>query len=212
MSQVTIVLADDHPVMRTGTRNILHSSMGLKVVGEASDGLQALDLCRELHPDLLLLDLRLPKMEGLMVVHTLKGMNQAPRILMFSAFSDDVLLRAALDAGAHGYVLKSTPGADLLNAIQRVMRGQRVLIGVDKPQTSTYPPLSVQELATLSLVSEGLSTREIALRMNNSTRTIETYLNRIFQKLGARNRTQAVTIARREQLLSPERARVTLVS
>lgn len=203
-TSVTIVVADSHPVMRAGIISILQHATGLRVIGEAADGLQAVDLCRELHPNLLLLDMRLPKLEGLMVAHLLSNAYQAPRIIMFSAFSNAAVVQAALDAGVSGYVLKSADGSDLLDAIYRVMRGQKVLLGVDKPQTRTQPSLSVRELLTLRYVAEGLSTKEIAGRMSSSTRTIETYINRIFHKLGANNRTQAVTIAHRDQLLLVE--------
>jgi DNA-binding NarL/FixJ family response regulator len=203
-SCVTIVVADSHPVMRTGIISILEHATGLRIIGEAADGIQALDMCRELHPNLLLLDLRLPKMEGLMVANLLRGAHQAPRIIMFSAFSNAAVVQAALDAGVSGYILKSVATHDLLDAIYRVMRGQKVLLGVDKPQTRGYPSLSARELLTLRYVSEGFSTKEIAQCMSSSTRTIETYINRIFHKLGANNRTQAVAIAHREQLLLVE--------
>jgi two-component system, NarL family, response regulator DesR len=200
-SGITVVVADDHPVTRAGTISVLQQSAGISVVGEASDGLQALEVCRTFHPKVLLLDVRLPKMEGLMVAHFLKGTYQAPRIIMFSAYHNASFVRAALEAGASGYLLKNTASADLLEAIQRVMYGQQVLLGVEKPKESKRQMLSGRELVTLGYVAEGMSTKQIALQMSSSTRTIETYLNRAFLKLGATNRTQAVTIARREQLL-----------
>lgn len=203
-SGITIVVADDHPVTRAGTISILQNATGMCVVGEADDGLQALDVCRTMHPHVLLLDARLPQMEGLMVAHILSGTYQPPRILMFSAYANATMVQAALEAGASGYLLKSVPSSDLLAAIHRVMRGQRVLLGVEKPHENKPTSLSGRELVTLGYVAEGMSTKEIALHMSSSTRTIETYLNRVFYKLGANNRTQAVTIARRQQLLPVE--------
>ncbi len=204
ITRVTIVVADNHPIMRAGIISILQHVPNLCVVGEAADGLQVVDMCRELHPDLLLLDIHLAKMEELMVAHLLQGTCRIPRILMLGTTSNAAIVQAAFDTGASGYILKNVAGNDLLNAIYRVIHGQKVLPGIDKPQNNPYPALSVRELLTLRYVADGLSTKEIAGRMSNSPRTIETYINRVFCKLGANNRTQAVAIAHRERLLLAE--------
>lgn len=198
---ITIVVADEHPIMRAGILGVLQSTTDLCVIGEASDGVQAIDLCRELRPDVLMLDIHLAKIGGLMVAHQLSGLQRAPRIVMFSTISNAAIVQAALDAGVSGYILKNVTGNDLRRALYRIVRGQRVLLGVEKPQLRKHPALSARELVALRYLADGLSTKEIANHMSSSTRTIETYIHRIFHKLDANNRTQAVTIAHREQLL-----------
>lgn len=200
---IRIVVADDHPVTRVGTIAILTRDAEMTVVGEASTGDEAITLCRELQPDLLILDVRLPNVDGLHVAQQVIQEALPPAILMLSAYPDAALVRVGLAVGAAGYALKSAPGAALLDAIHRVMKGERpVLVGVSMPEESGCSALSVQETVVLGYVADGLTTKEIAQRLNVSTRTIDTYLSRIFQKLGATTRTQAVTIAHRMNLLS----------
>ncbi len=198
---ITLIVAEDHPVTRAGTVGMLEGIFGLQVVAEAEDGLQALELCRQYRPHVLLLDARLPKMDGLMVIHLLTHRPQAPKILVFSAFDHLELVRATMAAGASGYLLKNATSSELGEAIRRAVRGQHVFVGVQKPAESNRPVLSGQELATLQYVAQGLSTREIAEQMSSSPRTIETYLNRVFFKLGANNRTQAVIKAYQDKVL-----------
>lgn len=200
---IHIVVADDHPVTRVGTIAILARDAELMVVGEASTGDEAITLCRELQPELLILDVRLPHVDGLHVAQQVTQEALSPVILLLSAYPDAALVQVGLAVGAAGYALKSVPGAALLDAIHRVMKGERpVLVGVSMPDESEVVTLSAQETVVLSHVADGLTTKEIAQRLNVSTRTIDTYLSRIFQKLGATTRTQAVTIARRMNLLS----------
>ena len=200
---IHIVVADDHPVTRVGTIAILTRDAELTVVGEASTGDEAITLCRELQPDLLILDVRLPNVDGLHVAQQVIQEALPPAILLLSAYPDAALVRVGLAVGAACYALKSAPGAALLNAIHRVMKGERpVLVGVSMPEESGGSALSVQETVVLGYVADGLTTKEIAQRIAVSTRTVDTYLSRIFQKLGATTRTQAVTIARRMNLLS----------
>lgn len=203
LASIRIVVADDHPVTRLGTLAILARDADLTVVGEASDGQEAISLCHELRPTLLILDIRLPGIDGLHVTQQLMRETNRPTVLLLSAYPDAALVRAGLAAGASGYALKSAPGIELLEAIHRVMAGERpVLVGVSQPDGDEANALSAQETVVLGHVADGLTTKEIAQLLNVSTRTVDTYLSRIFQKLGATTRTQAVTVARRMNLLS----------
>ncbi len=204
-----VVIADDHPITITGTVAILRGDDALDVVGEATDGAGTLTPCRELRPDLLLLDVRLPDMSGIAVARAVRALPDPPRVLMLSAYPDGATVRAALEAGAAGYVLKSVAGPALLTAIRRVLEGEQVLLSVDGSPQDTRAPLSPQELAVLSLVAEGLTSRAIAARISTpdhtlSARTVETYLSRLYKKMGVGNRAEAVARAQREGLLTPE--------
>lgn len=203
---VRVVVADDHPITRAGTIAILRRDDDVRVVGEAEDGPQTLALCAKTCPDLVLLDLRLPGMSGIEVARALREMEDAPCVLMLSAYSDAALVRAALDAGATGYVVKSAAGADLLAAIRQVLDGERVLLGVDEARDRKRAPLSAQERMVLGYVAAGLTSKEIAARIGSPTRpmsqrTVETYLRRLYHKLDVRNRAEAVLRARQEGLL-----------
>ena len=204
-----VVIADDHPITITGTVAILRGDDALDVVGEATDGAGTLTPCRELRPDLLLLDVRLPDMSGIAVARAVRALPDPPRVLMLSAYPDGATVRAALEAGAAGYVLKSVAGPALLTAIRRVLEGEQVLLSVDGSPQDTRAPLSPQELAVLSLVAEGLTSRAIAARISTpdhtlSARTVETYLSRLYKKIGVSNHAEAVARAQREGLLTPE--------
>lgn len=195
---IRIVVADDHPVTRLGTIAILARDAEMSVVGEAEDGDEAIQRCREIRPNLLLLDIRLPKLDGLQVAQQLRHENDELVILILSAYPDAALVRAGLAAGAAGYALKSAPGAALLDAVHRLMRGEEpVLVDVTMPDDIEFGVFSAQESVVLKYVAEGLTTKEIPRRLDVSTRTVDTYLARIFHKVGASTRTQAVTLARR---------------
>ena len=200
-----IVVVDDFPVTRAGTMTILARDASLEVVGEAADGAEALALCRAVQPDLVVLDVRLPTVSGLTVARTLRPLPRPPRILMLSAFPDPAAVHAALAAGATGYVLKSVAGADLLRAVQQVLQGEQVLLGVEAGPEGGRAPLSPQEVVILGYVAEGLATKEIARRLAPlSIRTVESYLTRIYRKLGVCSRAEALAVARRAGLFTAQ--------
>jgi len=201
---IRVVVVDDHYVTRTGTIAIVQRDPRYEIVGEAEDGARAVALCLELHPDLVLLDTRLPKMDGPTVARALRMMASPPRILMLSGYGDAASVRTALDAGATGYVLKSVGGADLLAAIGRVLQGDQVLLGVEGAVSEGPATLSPQEVIVLGYVAAGMPSKEIAQHVHVSLRTIDTYLARIFRKLDAHNRTEAVARARGEGLLTTD--------
>jgi len=198
---IRIVVADDHPIACEGTVSILGQDPALAVVGVALDGKQALAHCDALRPDVLLLDMSLPLLAGPAVARALAGRPRAPRVVMLSAFEEPALVRAALDAGATGYVLKSTPGVALRAAIHRTMAGERVLLGVAEPDEGPEP-LSERELVALRDAAAGKTARETAAALGVSDRTVETYLTRAYQKLRASTKSEAVTIAQRAGILT----------
>lgn len=203
--KIRVVIVDDHFVTRMGTIAILRRDPRFEVVGEAADGVSAFEVCHELHPDLVLLDTRLPKMDGPAVARALRDtMASPPKILMLSAYGDAGSVHTALESGATGYALKSVSGADLLAAIEQAMRGVCVLIGVDGHVNEGSSRLSPQELVVLGYLAEGLTSKEIAKLVTVSPRTVETYLTRIYRKLGARNRAEAFMRSRHEGLLAEE--------
>jgi DNA-binding NarL/FixJ family response regulator len=200
MERTSILLAEDHAVVREGTRQILERDPAFVVVAEAEDGPSVLALAAELRPDLVLLDLNLPILNGIEVTRQLCAAPPAPRILILSAYDDEGYVMAALSAGANGYLLKTAHAQEVVAAIHAVARGEVVLDASvanrvlararrDKPVTAL---LTGRELQVLELVSQGSRTKEIATDLSVSTRTVEKHLTSIFNKLGVSSRMEAV--------------------
>jgi DNA-binding NarL/FixJ family response regulator len=215
-----LLLADDQELVRTGFRLILSAEPDLEVVGEAGDGAEAVDAARRLAPDVVLMDVRMPKMDGIEATRRLGRIApQPPRVLMLTTFDLDEYVYDALRAGASGFLLKDAPAAQLVDAIRIVAAGDALLAPsitrrliaefVRRPQPADTPALAEltpRELEVLKLIAEGLSNTEIAAELFLSEATVKTHVKRVFAKLDLRDRVQAVVLAYRCGLVEPGEA------
>lgn len=195
-----VLLAEDHAVVREGTRQILERDPSVKVVGEAQDGPEVVELARELHPDVVLLDVALPVMNGIQATRLIRDQQDAPYVLMLSAYDDQDYVVSALEAGASGYLLKTASALDVLAAIRAVARGEVVLHPIAAQRImgrshDSRPALTDRELEVVRLAASGMPNRRIADAMALSMRTVEAHFTSIFNKLGASNRTEAIAVA-----------------
>jgi DNA-binding NarL/FixJ family response regulator len=214
------LLADDHAVLRSGLRLLLEAQPDLKVVGEASDGREAIGLAQSLKPDLILLDLTMPGLGGMAALPLLRKAAPAARILILTMHDDEGYLRQALHNGASGYVLKKAADGELLSAVRAVSRGEIYVqpsmtkslledLLPPSPDTTSSDPwdaLSEREQEVLTLVALGHTSAEIAERLSLSVKTVETYRARGLEKLGLRSRAALVQFALAHGLLSDNHA------
>lgn len=219
---VTIALADDHPVVRDGLRLVMQAEPDLEVVGEAGDGLDALDLVVRLKPDVLVLDLMMPGLGGLEVARQAVRRSPRTRVVVLSMHADESYVLQALSNGASGYVLKDASATELVRAVREVSAGRRYLspplsekaieLYMAKARaggtTDTYERLTARECEVLHLTAEGLSSSAIAERLGISTRTAETHRGNVMGKLGLHNRADLVRYAIERGLISMERSTV----
>jgi DNA-binding NarL/FixJ family response regulator len=211
-----VIIADDHELARAGLRNMLESDRGLKLIGEATNGRDAVALCQELRPDLALLDVRMPEMDGLAAAHAIRQTCPQTRVLIMTTHENTDYLLAALKAGVAGYVLKDVTRHDLLNTIRRVLRGEAVLSGeigaralqnlAGKPIGSSREILTPRELDVLKQVAEGHTNRQIAQKLSLSVGTVKIHVEHIIAKLGVADRTQAAVRAVESGLVRPSAA------
>ncbi|NIH87608.1 response regulator [Amycolatopsis granulosa] len=203
----TVLVVDDHPVVRDGVTLLLRAEPSLELIGSAESGRGALAQVGQLRPDLILLDLRLPDMLAPEVIAGLRQVHPSGRIVVFTAHGDHQGLLAALDAGAHGCLLKDVTGTDLVSALRRVLRGERV---VDPRIMPDHPPrsdalarsgLTRREYEVLRLAAQGQTNPEIADTTGLTRNTVKTYLQSALHKLGARNRVEAIGKASEAGLL-----------
>ena len=211
---IRVLLVDDEELVRTGLRMILDAEPDLTVVGDAADGVDALARLPELTPDVVLMDIRMPRMDGLEATQRIVAQSDA-KVVMLTTFDLDEHVYAALAAGASGFLLKDAPATHLVHAIQVAARGDallapsvtRRLIARFAERHTPVPPqlpadLTPREIEVLSLLAEGLSNAEIAERLVVGEATITTHVARVLAKLGVRDRVQAVVLAYRSGLVS----------
>ena len=210
MKKLSILISDDHPVVRDGLRGMLESQADFEVVGEAEDGAQAIQLAAELKPEIVLMDLRMPVVDGVTAIREIKGSQAESQILVLTTYDSDADILPAIEAGATGYLLKDSSREELYRAIRATARGETVLAPtvaarlVGRMRAPAEEKLSSRELEVLQLVAEGASNKEIASSLHISQATVKSHLIHIFGKLGVSDRTAAVTVALQRGIMRQE--------
>ena len=197
-AEIRILVVDDHFIVRMGLVALINTEPNLKVVGEADNGEQAVQRFESLHPDVVLMDLRMPGKSGHEATRLIRRLAADARVLMLSAFDGDGDIHAALEAGAQGYVLKSATGEELIPAIQAVAMGRRWIprdVASRLKSRNSYEQLTAREIEVLNELARGLANKEIADTLKISEYTAKDHLKSILAKLRVADRTQAVTVA-----------------
>lgn len=216
MTRIRVILADDHAVVREGTRQLLERESDIEVVGEATNGSEAVRMVEQLRPKVVVMDVRMPGMGGVEATKAIKSRFTDVEVLVMTAYEDDEFVFTLLEAGASGYLLKTAPVKELVKAIREVAEGQSALDpsiarkvlrqftdgGPRKKQEEFYEALTEREQEVLRLLAEGKTNKEIADVLVISDRTVQTHLSNIFSKMGVSTRTEAVLEAIRRGWLS----------
>ena len=206
---IRVMVVDDHPIVRQGLVSVLSDNDDLEVVGESPSAIDALGKLGRLRPDVVLLDLEMPDVDGVAAIPQILATLPGVQILVFTAYDTDERVLGAIRAGAKGYLLKGASGDDIARGIRTVNAGgsyleprvaTKLMAELTSPR-STTPLLSEREREVLRLVADGLPTKQIALTLSISERTVKFHVNSIFHKLGADNRAQAVALASQRGLL-----------
>lgn len=212
---ICVFIADDHPIVRQGLEIVINAQSDMRLIGQATDGNEALKLIEDLKPDVIVMDLKMPVKDGLSCIKELKKSDLAIPILVLTSFTDDEMLIAAVELGVNGVMLKDAPPEQLLNAIRDVAHGEsslhpsvahKLMLKIQragKPVPKNHL-LTCREIEVLKCLAQGMSNREIALELSISSRTVTTHVRNILDKLGLDNRTQAALYAVERGILSSE--------
>jgi DNA-binding NarL/FixJ family response regulator len=204
--RIKILIVDDHPVVREGLSGFLGQDKDFKVVGEAKDGLQAVEQVKRLNPDIVLMDLQMPELDGAEAMHLIRAENEDVKFIVLTTYNTKEDILKAIEAGAKAFLLKDAPRREVCEAIRAVHRGEsllqptvasKVVSLVAELSQQQQPPdaLSQRELEVLNLVAKGMSNKTIAVELFIGERTVKAHITNIFQKLGVSDRTEAVTQA-----------------
>ena len=203
-AKIRVLSIDDHPLVREGLAALINSQTDMCVVGQGSTGHEAIKLFRELQPDVALMDVRLPDMSGIDAMITILSASPQARVIMVTSSEGDVEMQRALEGGAKGYILKSMPPREALEAIRKVHTGKKAIpteIATRLANHISDETLTAREIEVLQQVAEGNRNRDIADRLFISEGTVKVHIQHIMEKLGASDRTQAITIAVRRGII-----------
>ena len=207
VARARVLVVDDHALLRTGVAKIINQEPDLRVVAEAGNGVEALEAYERYRPDVTLLDLRMPVMEGVEVVRQIRERDVRARVIVLTTYDTDDEISRALKAGAKAYVLKDISAEDLIACIRDVLAGKTYLAPAAAARLAegvTHVRLTPRELATLRLMADGRSNKEIAGALGISERTVKTHLGHLFEKLAVTSRTEAIKVATRRGLVRLE--------
>lgn len=216
MSPIRVAIVDDHQIVRTGLRGMFETDASFEVAGEAADGVEAVELVRTRHPDVVLMDLQMPRLDGVGAISRIRALPSATPVLVLTVYDSDAQILRAIEAGASGYLLKDASREELFSAIRSVIGGgsplapavaTRLMARMVSGSNATPGALSSRELDVIRLASIGRSNKEIAYELRISEATVKTHLQHAFDKLGVSDRTSAVTTAIDRGLIDLPKAR-----
>ena len=212
MESMKILIADDHPVVREGLSAMLNRQPDIEVVGEAENGRECVEKTRELRPDIVLMDLRMPEMDGVEAMRQIAATNPEVRFIVLTTYDNDEYIFKGIEAGARAYLLKDSPREELFKAIRAIHRGESLIqpavagkvldrFAELSRQVQAPEALSDREVEVVKLIAEGTANKEIAVSLHISESTVKTHIQTIFQKLGVSDRTGAVTQSIRKGII-----------